>query len=100
MKKEDVIVLQYASNTCYTNVVKLEDAKIKGLKVDLDKGVWSFEGCKNIPVGNSRRAYPHNCGSQHESGIIGIYDKENIEHLNSMAFHVKEATEKPCFSED
>ncbi len=93
MKIEDLVVLMYSPNVCYTKVVEFRENKIKGLTVDIEKGVWSYRGLENllintvnISIGCSR------CTLDSRYGVIGVYDRENINHLGNMVSNGIEAT--------
>lgn len=86
MNIENLIVLQYANNECYTTVVSVKKAtsKHKSFSVDTTKNKWSYEG-KEYKIGNSRYIEQH-------YGVIGVYDRMSIKHLDSMVHDAKEAT--------
>lgn len=106
-KKENLVALIFASNTCYTEVVEL--SKVSGREVsggemgekpytwkwaeidlDLEKGTWRHGKNKEGRIGGSCR-YESN-GSINGYGLIGIYDRTNLDHLDSMVHDGKEAT--------
>ena len=89
MKKGNLVVLMYPPNTCYTRVVKFRGDKIDGLEVDIENEVWSYtiDGSEGIFIGRSRNL----CGKGRH-GVIGVYDRMNIEHLNTLVFDGREAT--------
>jgi hypothetical protein len=97
MKKEDLFALIYADNTCYVSVVKLEEVderqvhdpedgpwKWPKLILDLKKGTW-----QQGPKGEVRQI-----GDGHPDGygLIGIYDRTNLKHLDTLVWDVREAT--------
>ena len=103
MRKKDLVVLSYSDNNLYTKVAEFKDEKIDGLEVDVDKMVWSYcfgdySKLEDIPIGSCRNFY----GSHGESsrGVIGVYDKTNMEHLNSMNYDAKWATRERNWSVD
>jgi hypothetical protein len=94
MRKEDLVVLCYATNECYTNVVPLNEDEQK-IKVDTEKGLWSLlEGRRDcygkayFKIGYDMK----HCNWDSREGIIGVYDKTDIEHLGHMVYHSREAT--------
>lgn len=90
---KDLVVLMYARNECYTNVVDAKEAlsEYPGLSVDLKKGKWSYvRGSKlweDVEIG---RSIDHEYGCR--GGVIGVYDRTRTEQLNSMVHHAREAT--------
>jgi len=93
---ENLVVLKYASNTCYTQVVDALGFKDERFRIDIDNGVWKYETAlpyspenKVRPIGTSRYI-----GNSHE-GVIGVYDRTNTKHLDSMIHAVREATQPP-----
>lgn len=99
MKKEDIIVVKFAPNICYAKVTTLESAldefnqSEKGaFSVDLENKTWSYKprsarDILNIPIGNSRHI-----SQELKFGIIGVYDRTSINHLDSMVHCVIDAT--------
>jgi len=98
-KIENLVVLQYASNICYTELVKLELDKLPDgvLSVDLNEGTWEadipnfcYSTKRTLRFGDEKRKCPDSC----RFGTIGIYDKSNIVHLNTMLHDAQDATEE------
>ncbi len=89
IKEENLAVLQYASNTCYTQVVEFKDVK-EAVTVDLEKKVWTYLDFKNVKIGKARSQYLN--GHEFRDGIIGVYDRRNTEHLDQMVHDAAEAT--------
>ena len=87
MRIEDLVVLMYSPNVCYTKVVEFRKDKIKGLEVDIKNGLWSYKIDGSNPIGSSRNL----CGKGRYD-VIGVYDRMNIEHLNTLVFDGREAT--------
>lgn len=105
-KKEDLVVLMYSDNTCYTRVVTLEEAEQKPrkssgyFKVDPKKGEWRREyrfRTVTKKIGESMYM-DHGC----RYGVIGVYDRTKIEHLDSMVYDGREATSSQgsCVDDD
>ena len=82
---DKLIVLIYADNTCYTNVVPIEIAfrKHNSFYVDMSNMKWGYNE-KEYLIGKSRYIERH----QHY-GVIGVYLKNSIEQLNSMVRHAQ-----------
>jgi hypothetical protein len=104
LKKENLVALIWADNNCYTTVVDLdyvserqvydgEDKKHWNwakLKLDLKKGIWQH-GKKEAKIGQH---FTDPCGiwSENGYGLIGIYDRINLEHLGRMVRDAQAAT--------
>ena len=101
MKREDLVALIYADNECYTSVVSLEEVDQRRvwdggdrkywnwpkLVIDLENETWQQEGKgKPVKIGEGY------VNDRHKYGLIGIYDRTNIEHLNHMNFDTIDAT--------
>ena len=84
---KDLVILMYTSNTCYTIVSSTIPNIPEGLQIDLDTCTWTFDG-KRYQIGGMRR-----CEYGCRWGVIGVYDRQNIQHLDAMVHHSKEATE-------
>lgn len=84
INKKDLAYLVYASNDCYTH---LQEEIPEGVEVNTQKGTWCFEG-KTYKIGDEMR----HCNHGSRWGVIGVYDRTNIEHLNAMVNHSEEAT--------
>jgi hypothetical protein len=93
MRIEDLVVLQYASNNCYAQVIDLKDLKNKPedrFRVDVEKGLWNYRCWENVEIGQRRSPYDQN-RNKSKSGIIGVYDRTNVSHLDNMVHDVKSA---------
>jgi hypothetical protein len=104
---ENLVALCWASNTCYTTVCELKDIDNKRvydgedkkywswgkLKIDLEKGTWK-QGEKFGKIGRHFSGERMSCcWNDSRYGLIGIYDRTNLAHLNAMIFDSREATE-------
>jgi hypothetical protein len=95
----EVVVLAYANNSCYVNLLTLEEALKKfkdyGFTVDTEKQTWtwtsgdSYFGTK-FKFGDSRymRHYQR-------FGVIACYVSNNFDHLCCLASAGSEATDDP-----
>lgn len=83
---KDLVVLVYASNICCTTVRSAEPNLPEGLEIDLDTNSWKFDG-KKYQIGEMRR-----CEYGCRGGVIGVYDRQKIDHLNAMIHASKDAT--------
>jgi hypothetical protein len=75
-QRENLVVLAFAQNECCLTIIPIYKAS-KRLVVNCEKGTWK--------VGNSDSTrkigeYDYYSGS----GIIGVYDKTDVKHLNAM----------------
>jgi len=82
---KDLVILMYASNTCYTTVQKTEPRLPEGLEIDLDTCSWKFDN-RRYTIGEMRHC---ECGCRW--GVIGVYNRQDIAHLNAMVYHGNEA---------
>jgi len=92
----NLVALVYASNSCYTIVT---DRYVPGLVVNITPGqpaLWYYKHPNDrttfAPRSKKIGEYEYsmkNC----TSGVIGIYDRMNIEHLESMVRHSQEMTD-------
>ncbi len=79
---DNLIVLKFAPNTCYQQVItarKAFEEYPKDFSIDLENKTWNWRNGRNMQIGKARfvRSYS-------EEGIIGIYDRNLTEHLDSM----------------
>jgi hypothetical protein len=101
MRIEDLVVLVYTSNECYTNVISYKESQLKPsykIVIENDKWIWIPNSDTKISstIGTKRTIYRGNGWSKNEaghSGIIGVYDKTDVEHLNRMVRDSQEATQ-------
>jgi len=100
--KKNLVVLAYASNECYTKLVRLgsleseaanmNSVDVKDLKIDIEKMVWSF--CKwEYPIGEGRRGLGE--FNNFRWGIIGIYNISSYEHVRRLVSDAQEAVKTP-----
>ena len=101
MKEEDLVVLRYSPNDCYTHVdsfLTIKDSpQIKeyapakkfydSLQVDLQRETWKVAGFENGKIGSGTTLFKGN-----HLGIIGVYDRTNNSQLNNMINDSREAT--------
>jgi hypothetical protein len=100
--EDNLIALVWASNTCYTKVVEpscVSEHEARGgemdekpytwkwpkLELDLKKGTWTH-GKKHANIG--RGYLPYGCSHY---GLIGIYDRTKIKHLDMMVHEAMDA---------
>jgi len=91
-KLESLIVLSYSKDNVDSDpIIYVTEAKnclnsqaYKGeISINLEEGTWEYLNFKKIPIGDSIRkleGYRKN-----SAGIIGIYNRMNTTHLDSMA---------------
>ena len=94
MNVKDLVVLQYAFNECYVQVVSVQRAiKESRLAINTDNETWG-DGIE-IGKGLLRASY------QGRDGVIGVYDRRNLKHLDQMVHDAVEGTREPApFSDD
>jgi hypothetical protein len=94
MELGDLVVLEYASNNCYVHVRDAKQvAENEGLVIDLEKRSWSYRRWKGIKIGDSRSAFDGS-GMKNKYGIIGVYDRNNTQHLDMLASATREFTQE------
>jgi hypothetical protein len=87
-KKIDLIVLQFADNNCYMQIRNVSVAIAKHgntFSVNLNKGTWKYDG-EELEIGRSRYVDRHS-----KYGVIGVYDRNNDNHLDRMVNASNEA---------
>ena len=77
--------LVFASNTAYTKVV---DEAPEGVKVDLVEGTWLWNSKYKEPL---RKIGEKRYLGEGKSGIIGVYDLDDIKQVNSMVHDAVES---------
>ena len=90
-KPENLVALIYSGNVCYTSVVSIDDLRVvDGCKIAPEEGVWKSNryGARPMPIGEA-----WHCDRGSRGGVIGVYDRTNLSHLNSMISAAKKATE-------
>ena len=95
-----LVLLQYAQNPCYVEVMGVRRAQKNNpsLEIDLVNETWSLKDksdTRNIPIGKAREIKP-SC----RSGPIGVYDRREIEHLKNMVQDALNAVREGRYSED
>ncbi len=80
-KKRNLFVLRRGIDARAIHVVGLDDNQVKEqeLTLDLKNNSWFTNRASNTVIGNT-----HLSGPNFPCAIIGIYDRTNDEHLNSM----------------
>ena len=94
MKIKDLVVLRYCFNECYVEVVSVQRARKESkLVFDLNAGTWG----KGNKIGKGL----HMSSYQGRDGIIGVYDRTELSHLNQMTYDAVEGTrEDSHFGDD
>ena len=93
IRRKNLIALIFAPNNYYTRVVSIDDPEVikDKITINLRAGTWrrhSKTHYKTYSIGTARYVrfgYGVN-------GVIGVYDRTDLGHLNSMVHDVKEAT--------
>ncbi|OHA67950.1 MAG: hypothetical protein A3C82_02875 [Candidatus Wildermuthbacteria bacterium RIFCSPHIGHO2_02_FULL_47_12] len=74
-RKRDLIFLVWPVNTCY---IHLQAEVPKGVSLDLQKGVWTFQE-RSFPIGE--RDYR---SLEHTGVPLGCYDRTKLNHLRTF----------------
>lgn len=78
-----VVCLVFTSNNCYTKVLEGSDPQVAaaGVIIDLEEGQWfsPFSPGRSIKIGSCRKVTLST-----KSGVIGVFDPQSLEHLNTM----------------
>ena len=84
-----LVCLIFAPNSAYVKVVERPP---KGVEVSPDKGTWKWSGV--YPHDGTRTTFKIGEGRyvrNPRSGIIGVYDVDNLKHLDSMVHDAVES---------
>ncbi len=105
VRKDNLVVLAYASNSCYVTVLELSkyEKMDPSLVLDFRQGGWLNCSFNLTRFGDRRPEYYQKGPGYHQpcrEGIIGIYDRTNLKHLKSMVFAATEATLGPGYQVD
>ncbi|MBI2451760.1 hypothetical protein HYV50_01635 [Candidatus Pacearchaeota archaeon] len=98
MRKENLVVLKFEFNNCCVGVVGINEVKQDNFSMDLDRKTWSYQSWRDIPIGQRRSLYNTHADEIRE-GIIGVYDRTKIGHLNSMIAAATESTSERVSSD-
>jgi hypothetical protein len=94
MKLENLVCLTKGSNPSNVRVIELANFFYKEhVEVDLEKGTWEISSSSTWITPGDKRRGPFRIGSSVRSSdvwsypyhILGIYDRTNTRHLESMA---------------
>jgi hypothetical protein len=89
MLKKNLVVLRYAQNTGYANVVKLSRVESESrLEVDVTTGTWRIGASDSRKIGEGMVTGGYGSGGE----IIGVYDRTITKHLDNMVGDASEAT--------
>ena len=91
----NLVVLSFASNTCYTEVKRADDLRDENLQIDTAKGLWSYSPWKDVRVGHAR--FVDNCSRY---GVIGVYDSSDVMHLDTMVHDAMETVDRHAIDVD
>lgn len=88
---QDLVVLEFAVNNRYMQVITVDQASqmYPHFSLDIDHGKWSYKSGKDISIGRKRSLQ----NVEDYEGVLGVYDKRNITHLDFM---VKDAASSQC----
>jgi len=85
-KEADIVVMRFAADAASVDVISLgncSEVQDGDLEVDLKNGLWSFSSWENNKIGEMRSLYEGRTLVKY--GVIGVYDRTNVEHLDDMA---------------
>jgi len=101
-KLENLVVLQFSSDILFTEVVDAKTKSPKELKINLRQGTWTYHMNSFSHKGEDTMQIGESGFIIHSEGrVIGVYDRTNNDHLNSMVHAGKEATTyKPTITEE
>ena len=92
-KKENIVVVIYTPDKVYPPIITLKEAKKRygdKLKINLKTGIWSWGNLIDKMVGSS---YQYG-QTWYQQPVGGIFDKTNLDHLNSLSYCCRMAYEK------
>lgn len=72
---ENIIVLSYKPNSDRIKFDLFFETRNEDLKVDLEKNTWTYRSWENLKIGTNRPII-----SEERKGIIGVYDRNNLNH--------------------
>ena len=99
----NLLVLKFAQNNCYTNLVRFNPENLyDGLvSVDADRGTWviqdmddSTHPLREIAIGHGRECF----SASSRRGVIGIYDQTKLVHMGRMMYHAQDAIREEHYS--
>ena len=88
MKRENLLFMVY--NRWGDNVEILEGNEPVAGMLNLENETWTFDG-KKFRIGTEMRDCEYGC----RWGVIGVYDRTNINHIRNMVYGAKEAVSDP-----
>jgi hypothetical protein len=97
--RENLVVLAYAENSCYTDLFKLSDLEKKSkdieinpqdLEIDFKDKIWSFKVWSGR-IGEGRKDLGHY--NRDRWGVIGVYDHSKYDHVWNLVHDAQEALE-------
>ena len=92
MTKQNLVALVFDESS---NVLEVSpsEVKYKGFSIDYESMVWRYQHW-NLPIGKAR-SHISSIYSSSRYGIIGVYDADNEEHLESMKQDKEVALKSP-----
>ncbi len=95
--RDNLVVLVYSDNVCYTVVVRADDPRVEKSRATIDEksGTWTAPHPSDPALAPQTQEIGKNRYFNHGSrwGVIGVYDRTKLEHLNSMVRDSQEATD-------
>lgn len=90
-KRKDLVVLIYSKNPCYPAIVLPDDPRVVDAEVTINEkwGIWTAPDphsghlrMRTYKIGVERRSCEKGC----RWGVIGVYDRKDLKHLDLMLF--------------
>lgn len=105
--RKNLVVLMFSENECLAEVVQPDSSRVEksGTTIDEVSGTWTSpdpndpaKPTQTLEIGQGR--YFDRCDSHR--GVIGVYDRTDLRHLNTMVSNACSATDKfpPCLEEE
>ncbi len=95
--RENLVVLMFSDNVCYTVVVSADDLRVKksGATIDEENGTWTapHPGDPALAPQTQKIGEDRYFSRGSRWGVIGVYDRTNLSQLNSMVRDSQTATD-------
>lgn len=95
--RSDLVVLMYSENNCYTIVVLTDDPRVEKSRATIDEksDTWTapHPGDPALAPQTQKIGEDRYFDRGSRWGVIGVYDRTKLEHLNSMIRDSQEATD-------
>ncbi len=95
--RKNLVFLTFTSPNPHSATISKK--KPVGVRLNLQKGTWSWREKKDQKFGSSMAPYFER-GMSQEGRIIGVYDRTKMEHLDAMVHAACDATKSDNYSLD